>query len=63
MGLLDRFLQKSDTEAKAELEEELRLETAKVRAYRRADEMVSAANELMQKAKELRAEIEAIDSE
>lgn len=38
-------------------------ETAKVKAYRTADELAEASRKLMLKALELRAEIEAISDE
>ena len=62
MGLLDRFKKKTDTTGSdSAYDEKLRLETAKVRAYRQADDMVLAAQALLMKAKELRSEIEGLE--
>ena len=62
MGLLD-WLKKSDESAEEDYRAELALETSKVRAYRTADEVVTAANNLMKKVLELRTEIEAMKHE
>lgn len=64
MRLLDRFKKPADTtDSEEAYDEQLRLETAKVRAYRQADDMVEAAETLLDLAKELREEIEGIDSD
>lgn len=66
MGLLDRLKKRADTtksEADAEFEEEKRLETAKIRAFRTADEMSAAAARLLKMTEELKREIEAIESD
>lgn len=64
MGMFDRKKKKADAkdEAVASYEQKLSFETKKVRAYRTADEMVKAAHELMQKAKELRAELAELEA-
>ncbi len=68
MGLFDRKKNRADTVTKsdeetAEFETLKALETAKVRAYRTADEMAGASRKLMLLALELRKEIEAIEND
>lgn len=63
MGLLERFRKKDDTNSgthNAAYVEEVRLETAKVRAFRTAEEMAVASKRLMEMALELRKELEDI---
>jgi hypothetical protein len=61
MGLKE-WLKKSSDSADKEYESGLKQETAKVRAYRAAEDVVLASERLMMKAKELRAEIEALEN-
>lgn len=66
MGILDRLRQRADSHserADAEYEEEKALETAKIRAFRTANEMAAASAKLLRLAEELKAEIEAIESD
>jgi hypothetical protein len=62
MGLFDRFKKNADKDH-VEFERAKELETAKVRAFRTADEMATASQRLMNLALELRKEIEAIESD
>lgn len=62
MGLLDRF-KKSGGQTEKEYQADLARETTKVKAYRAAEEVAEAARVLMEKALELRAEIEALSDE
>jgi hypothetical protein len=66
MGLLDRWMKRADnakSEMDAEYAEEKRLETAKIRAFRVAEEMTAASAKLLKLSEELKEEIEAINSE
>jgi hypothetical protein len=64
MGLLDRIKKLVDsTSEEEEYTADLARETARVRAYRAADEVAEAARLLSLKALELRAEIEAMSHE
>lgn len=47
----------------AEYDEKVEHESAKVRAFRKADEVSRAADDLMVKVRELRSEIEALSDE
>lgn len=60
MGVVDRIKKLIDRAEQEDYADDLARETAKVRAYRTADEVAEAARVLMMKAKELRAEIEAM---
>jgi hypothetical protein len=59
MGLFDRLKKKPDR-ADKDYQEALAQETSKVKAYRAAEEVAEASRQLMLKALELRAEIEAM---
>lgn len=63
MGLVERFKKWMGTPDEEEYADDLARETAKVRAYRTADEVAEAARKLTEKALELRAEIEAMSNE
>lgn len=63
MGIFDRLKKAISTAEKEEYESDLARESAKVRAYRAADEVTEASKALMKKALELRAEIEALANE
>lgn len=63
MGLLDRIKEIVSPDSEEEYQADLARETAKVRAYRTADEVAAAAKQLMNKALELRKEIEAMSDE
>lgn len=63
MGLLDRLRKTMKVKEEEEYEAALERETSKVKAYRTAEEVAEAAKVLMEKALELRAEIEAMSDE
>lgn len=64
MKLLDRILGREDNATEREdYNAMLAHESAKVRAFRTADEVAEAARVLMQKALELREEIEDLPSD
>jgi hypothetical protein len=64
VGLLDRLMGRPDpTIERQEHDADLKSETAKVKAYRNAEEVAEAARVLMEKALELRNEIEALSHE
>lgn len=64
MRLAERFKKWMDgAPDEEEYEKDLVRETAKVRAFRTADEVAEAARLLTEKALELRAEIEAMSNE
>lgn len=63
MGLANRFKKWIGVADEEEYNEDLARETARVKAYRAADEVAEAAQKLTQKALELRAEIEAMSHE
>lgn len=60
MGLLERVFYRTDRDSDDDYERELALETARIRAYRMADDVVVAAKHLTAKALELRKEIETV---
>ena len=64
MSLLDRIFGRADSATRREdYDTAVRQESAKVKAYRTADEVAKAAQVLMHKANELRAEIEGLPDE
>jgi hypothetical protein len=64
MSLLNKILGRDDADTEREdYDAMLAHESAKVRAFRTADEVAEAARVLMQKALELREEIEELPSE
>jgi hypothetical protein len=63
MGLFDRLKKVISDAEEEEYEADLARESAKVRAYRISDEVAEASRVLMDKALELRAEIEAMNDE
>lgn len=63
MGLLDHIKKLAGHPKEENDEDVLARETSKVRAFRTAEEVAEAARALMEKALELRAEIEAMSHE
>lgn len=61
MGLLQKFFGIEPKPDKEEIEEEVRLESAKIKAFRAADEVAAAANLLLLKSRELKAEINRLE--
>lgn len=63
ISFLQRWFELGGENDDSEYQEKLEHETAKVRAYRAADELSIAARSLMEKALELRSEIEGMADE